>query len=146
MSDPITLRRLGPDDLDVLMAVEAGLFDNPMRRNQSQAFLADPLHEVILAFDGDHAVGMATGQINLHPDKAPAFFVAEVGVRDGHQRRGIARRMCAELIRVVRARGCEGVWVATETDNFAARALYRSLDARETDGVVVYDWDGAMDH
>ena len=145
MPDPTTLRRLGPDDLDVLMTVEEGLFDNPMRRDQSAAFLKDPLHEIILAFDGANAVGMATGQILLHPDKPPAFFVAEVGVRDSHLRRGIAKQMFAELMEVARVRGCKGIWLATETDNVAARALYRSLDARETDGIVVYDWDGAMD-
>jgi ribosomal protein S18 acetylase RimI-like enzyme len=145
MSDPITLCRLGPDDLELLMAVQEGLFDKPVRRDQSEAFLNDPLHEIILAFDGDSAVGMASGQIMLHPDKPPAFFVAEVGVRDSHLRRGIAQQMCAKLLGIARARGCQGIWLATETDNVAARALYRSLDARETGGIVVYDWDGAMD-
>ena len=43
-----------------------------------------------------------------------------------------------------RARGCKGIWLATETDNIAARALYRRLGADETTGIVVYDWDGAM--
>lgn len=145
MTDPITLLRLGPDDLDRLMAVEEGLFDNTIRLDQAKAFLQEPLHEIILAFDGESAIGMATGQILLHPDKPPAFFVAEVGVRESYQRRGIAKRMCEALITVARDRGCEGIWLATETDNVAARALYRALDARETDGIVVYDWDGAMD-
>ena len=55
------------------------------------------------------------------------------------------RRRDAELIRLVRARGCVGIWLATERNNAAARGLYRKLDARETEGIVVYDWDGAMD-
>ncbi|MDX8350912.1 GNAT family N-acetyltransferase [Cognatiyoonia sp. IB215182] len=145
MADTITLRQLGPDDVDLLMAVEPGLFDYAVRPEQARAFLDEPLHEIILAFDGDQAVGMASGQVLLHPDKAPAFFVNEVGVRDTYQRRGIAKRLCAALMQVARARGCEGIWLATEGDNAAARALYRSLDARETGEIVVYDWDGAMD-
>ena len=145
MPDTITLHLMGPDDLERLLAVEDGLFDNAIRPDQAEAFLNDPSHILIIAFDGDHAVGMASGQILLHPDKAPAFFVAEVGVRDAWQQRGIAKQMCARLLDEARALGSEGIWLATEGDNVAARALYRSLDARETADIVVYDWDGAMD-
>ncbi len=145
MGDTITLRHLGPDDLDLLLGVKSGLFDNPILPDQAKAFLADPQHEIVLALDGPDVVGMATGQILLHPDKPPAFFIAEVGVRDEYQRQGIAKRLCDRLMQVARDRGCDGIWLATETDNVAARALYRSLDARETGGIVVYDWDGAMD-
>jgi len=146
MTDTITLRRLGPDDLEMLLAVPAGLFDNPVLEEQAAAFLADPLHEMIVAMADGQVVGMASGQVMYHPDKPPAFFIAEVGVRDAYQRGGIAARMCAALKEVAKARGCEGIWVATEADNAPARALYRSLDARETPDIVVYDWDDrAMD-
>ncbi|MEJ6403669.1 GNAT family N-acetyltransferase [Yoonia sp. 2307UL14-13] len=145
MTDTISFRHLGPDDLDLLLNIKEGLFDNPILPTQAKAFLNDPLHEMILAFDDTKAVGMASGQILLHPDKMPAFFIAEVGVRESHQKRGIAKRLCAGLLDIARKRGCKGIWLATETDNIAARALYHALDARETDGIVVCDWDGAMD-
>ena len=145
MAKTITLHLMGPDDLDRLLAVEAGLFDNPIRPDQAEAFLNDPAHLLVLAFAGDQAVGMATGQVMLHPDKPPAFFIAEVGTREDWQRQGIASRVCTRLMEEARALGCEGIWVATEADNAAARALYRSLGARETPEIVVYDWDGAMD-
>ncbi|MEO1638548.1 MAG: GNAT family N-acetyltransferase [Pseudomonadota bacterium] len=145
MGETITLRHLGPDDLDLLLGVEDGLFDNAIRPDQARAFLDQPLHDLVLALEGTAVVGMASGQVMLHPDKAPAFFIAEVGVRDSHQRRGIAKALCTRLIEVARGRGCEGIWLATEGDNVAARALYRSVDARETGDIVVYDWDGAMD-
>ena len=146
MTEPITLRRLGPDDLDMLVAVEEGLFDNRVRRDQAAAFFNDPLHEMFVAMDGDAVVGMASGQVMYHPDKSPAFFIAEVGVRDAYQRRGIARRLCEALKDHATVLGCEGVWVATEGDNAPARALYQKLGARETPQIVVYDWDDrAMD-
>jgi ribosomal protein S18 acetylase RimI-like enzyme len=145
MDDTITLHLMGPDDLDRLMAVGAGLFDNPVRRDQATAFLTAPGHLLVLAYAESQAVGMASGQVLLHPDKAPAFFINEVGTRESHRRRGIAKRLCARLLEEARAMGCEGIWLATEADNTAARALYRSLAAQETDGIVVYDWDGAMD-
>lgn len=146
MNETITLAVLGPDDLAILLAVEEGLFDNPIVPEQAKAFLSEPHHRIILAFDGQVCVGMASGQVMLHPDKLPAFFIAEVGVRDAYQRRGIARRLCERLKLVAKDLGCDGVWVATDHDNIAARGLYRSLEARETDEVVVYDWDDpAMD-
>ena len=32
------------------------------------------------------------------------------------------------------------IWLGTESDNEPARALYRKLGARETEGLVIYDW------
>ena len=145
MSETITLRRLGPEDLDVLLNIEEGLFDNPVRPGQAKAFLNDPMHEMVLAFAGNKVVGMASGQILLHPDKPPALFVNELGVRDAYLRQGIAKRLCAKLFEIARKRGTQGIWLATEEDNAPARAVYRSLNARETQGIVVYDWEGAMD-
>lgn len=71
MSDQITLRHLGPDDLDLLLAVHEGLFDSPVDPVLSRAFLDNPLHEIVLAFEGDLAVGLASGTVLLHPDKPP---------------------------------------------------------------------------
>ena len=143
MVETITLRHLGPDDFDRLMKVPEGLFDEPMDPVQARAFLDDPLHECVLAYVGDLAVGMATGTVLLHPDKPPAMFINEVGVRDEYQRRGIGRLVSERLMDVARARGCEGIWLGTETDNTAALALYRSMDGDEVDGVY-FGWDDGI--
>lgn len=143
MGETITLRVLGPDDFDLVMAVTDGLFDNPVRPDQTRAFLADPLHEAVLAFDGSLGVGMATGTVLLHPDKAPSMFVNEVGVRDSHLRRGIGRMVTEKLFEVARARGCEGIWLGTEDDNIPALALYRSMGGAELNGVY-FGWDNAL--
>lgn len=146
MGETITLRQLGPDDLEVLLHVREGLFDNEVRPDQARAFLDDPLHEIVVACAGPEVAGMASGMVMFHPDKPPAFFVAEVGVRDEFLRQGIAKRLCARLMQIARVRGCKAIWLATEVDNAPARALYRALDARETGDIVVYDWDDpAMD-
>jgi len=78
----ITIRALGPEDLVLLVAVPEGLFDEPVDPVQAAAFLADPMHEIVLALGGDLAVAMATGTVVLHPDKPPSMFVNEVGTRD----------------------------------------------------------------
>ncbi len=143
MPEQSTLRVLGPDDLDLLMSVTPGLFDAPMDRVQSAAFLRDPLHEIVLAFDADLAVGMATGTVLLHPDKPPAMFINEIGVRDGYLRRGIATRVTEKLIEIARGRGCRGIWLGTESDNDAALGLYRSMKADEVTGSF-FGWDDAL--
>ncbi|MCR8724071.1 GNAT family N-acetyltransferase [Frigidibacter sp. ROC022] len=140
----ITIRRLGPEDAAAVLASE-GVFDHPCRPDQTRAFLSRDDHVLVGAFDGARMVGMASGMVLLHPDKAPAFFVSEVGTAESHRKRGIASRLVALLLETARGLGCEGIWLATEADNAAARALYRRLAARETEGIVVYDWDGAMD-
>ena len=140
----ITFRLLGPDDLAVLLAIPEGLFDEVCDPLQSAAFLNDPGHLLMLAFDGDLAVGMASGTVLLHPDKPPAFLVNEVGVRDDWQQRGIATATMQHLFAIVRARGYQGIWLGTEIDNAAARGLYRKLGGDEVIAVL-YGWDGALD-
>jgi ribosomal protein S18 acetylase RimI-like enzyme len=144
MDQAITIRHLGPGDLGLLLAVPEGLFDEPIDPVQAAAFLADPMHEIMLAYDGDLAVGMVTGTVLLHPDKPPSMFVNEVGTRDGWLRRGIARALTNQFFDVARARGCKGIWLGTEPDNTAALGLYRALDGQEIN-FVGFGWDGAFD-
>ena len=143
MTGDVIYHRLTRETAHLL--AEAKVFDHPVRTDQLAAFVKDTGHEMVFAMVSGRVVGMASGTILLHPDKAPAFFVMEVGVPDDWQRRGIATELTARLIDLARARGCEGIWLATESDNAPARGLYRKLGARETGDIVVYDWDGAMD-
>lgn len=143
MKNDITFRSLGPDDLSLLVAVPEGLFDNPICVDQAVAFLADPRHELVLAFDGDLAVGMASGTVLLHPDKLPAMFINEVGVRESHRRRGIGKALAEEMFTIARMRGCKGIWLGTEADNAPALSLYRNLGGDELPGVY-FGWDGAL--
>lgn len=138
-----TYHRLDASNADLLAMTE--VFDNPVDPVQLAAFVADPGHQMVFAVDRGRVVGMASGTVLLHPDKQPAFLINEVGVEDDLRRRGIGAALCRHLIDLARGLGCQGVWLATETDNDAARGLYRKLDARETGAVVVYDWDGALD-
>lgn len=100
---------------------------------------------MVFATLAERVVGMASGTVLLHPDKPPALFVNEVGVDEDLRNQGIGAALTQRLLDMGRARGCEGIWLATEGDNAPARALYRKLGARETKEIVVYDWDGAMD-
>jgi ribosomal protein S18 acetylase RimI-like enzyme len=137
------LRRLGPDDLATLLAVDEGLFDEPLDPAESAAFLSDPANLLLLAYDGGVAVGMLTGTFLRHPDKPLSLFVNELGTRPAWQRRGIATALMRLAIAVSRDRGARGVWLGTEEDNDAAIAFYRSLGAEELRGVF-FGWDDAL--
>jgi ribosomal protein S18 acetylase RimI-like enzyme len=144
MTSPITIHHLGPQDLERLCAVPEGLFDHPVDPGLAAAFLADPLHELVLAYEGELAVAFASGTVLLHPDKPPSMFVNEVATRDSHLRRGLATAVTEALFAVARARGCEGIWLGTEPDNTPALALYRKLGGDEQP-FVGFGWDGALD-
>lgn len=143
MTGSFVLRDLGPTDEALLLSVKPGLFDNAIRPDQARAFLADPGHLCTLAFDGDQAVGMITATVLLHPDKAPALFVNELGTRDSHLRRGIATQLTEHMFARAREMGCQGIWLGTETDNEPALAHYRKLGGQEM-VFVGFGWDDAF--
>ncbi len=143
MRDDIALHHLAPDTARLLIGAE--VFDHAVDPGQLAAFVDDPGHEQVFAMRGRDVVGFASGVVLLHPDKPPIFFVNEVGVCPELRRQGIATALMHTLMGIARGRGCRGIWLATEGDNEEARAFYRNLGARETDDVVIYDWDGALD-
>lgn len=141
----IEIRLLGPGDAAVLDNVRPDTFDHAIIPAQALAFVTSPLHKIVVALDQGQVIALASGVMMFHPDKEPVFFINEVGVHEDFQRRGIGRAVTQALIDAARADGSSGIWLATEVDNKAARGLYCGLGARKTSGVVVYDWDGAMD-
>ncbi len=130
-------------EIDLLLSVPPGLFDNDICPDQSRAFLADPANILLLAHDGALAVGMATATILRHPDKAPSLFINEVGTLDSHLRQGIATALMQHMITLARTRACQGIWLGTEPDNTAALALYRKLGGQE-ETFVGFGWDDAL--
>ena len=73
-------------------------------------------------------IGQARAIIHKHPDNTPELYIDNVGVCPRFQRNGIGLDMVTELFAIGRARHCTDVWVATEADNAAARAFYKSFD------------------
>ena len=139
--NPITIRNLGPEDAHILDRVKPGTFDNRIDPSWAFGFLATRVNELVVELDQGEVIGFASGTVIMHPDKPFSFFVNEVGVHEAYQRNGIATRLVKRICDLARDRGCDVIWVATEGDNMAARELYRSLGARETEDVVVYEWD-----
>ena len=137
------LRRLQPEDFDLLLSIRDGLFDNPVDPAQARAFLASPLHLMIVALVRRRAVAFASGTILLHPDKSPSLFINEVATHPDSRRHGYGRAVTRALIAEAAVEGCADAWLATERDNDAARALYRSINGAEAD-ITLYGWGGSF--
>lgn len=143
--DTITIRRLGPEDEGLILSAPDDIFDRRPIPDQTRAFLASPHHLILAAFEGDRLVGFCSGNVLLHPDKPPSFFVNELGTAEGWRRRGIGLSLTEAMLAQARHMGCQGIWLGTELDNDAARATYRKAGGRESTAFVLYDWDGALD-
>lgn len=139
----IAVRVLGPGDASVLFAVAPGVFDEPVRPDTAEEFLRDPRHAMVVAELAGVVVGFVSAVEYIHPDKPPQLWINEVGVAPEFRRRGIATRLLHEMVRhATDDRRVRDIWLATETDNAPARALYRSLGWRETP-IVAYEAPGS---
>jgi ribosomal protein S18 acetylase RimI-like enzyme len=136
----MSIRRLEPADVQIVLdAFE--LFDGPPLADYTRQFLADPRHHLLMAFGDDGTpVGFVTGVETTHPDKGTEMFLYELSVAEHARRRGIGRALTEALRDLARERGCHGMWVATETDNAAARATYESAGAPPAEEAVFYEW------
>ncbi len=138
----IKIRHATLDDLDAMVAVGDRLFDNPVKPERTIEFLADPRHHLVLAFDGDAVVGMASAFHYVHPDKDPALFINEVGVIESHHNNKIGRNMVTAMVEHGKSLGCVDTWIATETNNAPARACYVAAGGvLDDDEAVVYTFE-----
>jgi aminoglycoside 3-N-acetyltransferase I len=125
-SDQTTIRRLGPDDEDVVRRLA--------EREPQTALLADDRTVFVAAFDGDDPIGFAFGYVlPRRHGKRTGMFVYELEVDEPYRRRGIATRLMQELLA-----GQEEAYVLTEPDNDPANALYASLGGTRVESVM---WD-----
>lgn len=133
----ITLRRMRLGDEAAFRSIAPDVFDEPIHPERLAAYLGEPNHIMVLAFDGDLVVGQCAGVIHRHPDKTTELYVDEVGTASTHRRQGIARAMIDELFARGRELGCAEAWLGTEMDNEPAKALYRRYRPAE-DEVIQY--------
>lgn len=136
----VDIRRIEPGDNGLLDRVAEDVFDDDIDPAKLAAYLATPGHLMVLAMADGLVVGQARGMIQRHPDKPTELYVDNLGVTPDRQRERIATRLLDELTAWGLENGCEGAWVATETDNEPARALY-ALRGAEPETFVVYFYE-----
>ncbi len=137
--DEITIHRVGLADHDIFRDIADGVFDHAVKLEYLKPFLASDLHEIVVAVAQSQIVGMGSAVVYYHPDKAPQFWINEVGTGDAWLRRGIATRIMKRLFQIAEDRKCTYVWLGTEPDNTAALGLYRKLKGDE-ETTVFFGW------
>lgn len=137
---PVEIRRLGPGD-EALVLAAAELFDDPPTLAWTTEFLARQGHHLLVAVEGDDALGFVSCVEMCHPDKGTEVFLYELGVDERARRRGIGRQLVDAGVALARELGCYGAWTITEDDNEAALATYRSAGAEADPTSVTQVWD-----
>jgi len=119
----------------------AALFDAAPAPDATRDFLAAAGHHLLLAYDdAGEPIGMASGVEMTHPDKGTEMMVYELGVTETARGQGVARSLVQALAGLAAELGCYGMWTATEPDNAAALATYRSAGAAEEATSIVLVW------
>jgi ribosomal protein S18 acetylase RimI-like enzyme len=117
------------------------LFDGSPRLPDTERFLADPHHHLLIAYVDDVPAGMITGVEMTHPDKGTEMFLYELGVDDPFRRQGIGQALVTALADLARERGCHGMWVLTDEDNAAGQATYGRAQGTIERAQVMFSWD-----
>ena len=117
------------------------LFDNPVRTEWAERFLATPGHHLLLAYAEGAVAGFVSGVETVHPDKGTEMFLYELAVAEPYRRRGIGRALVERLAGLARERGCYGMWVGVDTGNDVALAAYRSAGGKDDGTCTVVTWD-----
>ena len=136
----VLIRQVGPGDEALFDRIAPDVFDEPVQLDRLAAYLREPGHHMLVGLKDGQVVAQCAAVVHRHPDKPAELYIDEVGVTPALQRRGIARAMVSEILRLGRALGCDESWVGTEYDNDAARALYRGRGGEEAP-FVMYQFD-----
>lgn len=136
----IELKRMQPGDELAFSQITSDVFDEPIHPERLAAYLREPGHLMILAFDDGVVVGQCAGVIHRHPDKVTELYVDEVGTASTHLRQGIATRMVEAMFAWARELGCREAWLGTELDNLEANGLYRKLRGKP-DQIAYYEFE-----
>lgn len=133
-----TVRRA--ESVAELVAASA-LFDEPVREEWAERFLAESGHHLLLAHVDGLPAGMISGVEISHPDKGTEMLLYELGVAEEYRRRGIARALIDALRALAAERGCQGMWVAVDTDNGPALATYAAAGGRREADAAMVVWE-----
>jgi [ribosomal protein S18]-alanine N-acetyltransferase len=119
----LDLRRLDPDDLDTVEAIERASYPTPWSRTMFAAELRKPSALALGAYlDDGELVGYAF--VSRYVD---AWHVMNVAVAPEHRRRGIATELLERLFEVTAGDQRRGYTLEVRVSNLGAIQLYERL-------------------
>lgn len=133
------IRDLSSVDVDTVASI-GHLLDRGASAAATRRFLAEPGHHLLVAYDGEVAVGFVTGVQMTHPDKGTEMFLYELGVDETARGRGVGTALVRALADVARSSGCYGMWVLTDDDNVAAVRAYTAAGGSDQQLTTMISW------
>jgi ribosomal protein S18 acetylase RimI-like enzyme len=142
----IELRWLRAKDSDLAeIAAQLNGADSEVSIKQFSAeslrrFLSDPLRYYLIATVDGKLAGALHGYVHLHPTGVSYAYIDEVDTIEEYRRQGVATAMMREALAVAKQQGASEVWLGTEHDNEAAKALYQSLSPTEIEHGPIFSY------
>ncbi len=122
MSEPI-IRRMTPEDLDAVMAIEEASFARPWTRADYEGELTrNRAARYLVAEEGGQAVAFAGAWIILDES-----HITNIAVREDARERGIGKKLTADLLQVLSNLGACYATLEVRVSNLRAQNLYKSL-------------------
>lgn len=126
---------------ELLTRVAPGTFDHAIDHKRLERYLANPANWMCVAVKDGLVVSMCMCVVHDHPDKPTELFLDEIGTGDDWRQQGAARGLMQKVFKRADAEGIEEIWLGTEPDNVAARALYESTGAKGEKALIYYlEW------
>jgi ribosomal-protein-alanine N-acetyltransferase len=125
----VELRRLALEDLSAIERIERRSYPTPWSRSMFAGELAKPSSYCVGAFDPERRRLIGYMIVSRYVD---AWHVMNVAVEEAHRRRGIARRLLADLFDATAGDGTRGYTLEVRVSNDRAIKLYEGLGFRTT--------------
>jgi GNAT superfamily N-acetyltransferase len=109
---------------------------------ESLAFGAQRLCDVLVAEDGGEIVGYLIYYFGVWvgSEIAPCVHIADLFVRETHQRRGIGRAMMEHARKIARERGARNVFWTVWRKNPLGQEFYRRIGAEPFEEEILMRW------
>ena len=119
----VTVRRLAPDDVDAVVAIETEAFSSPWRRETFLDLVGRPNVELLVLEDrAEGIIGYAVLWCIMDQGE-----LANMAVTPVFRGRGLGRFLLSRVLDTARERGIEAVFLEVRVSNERASRLYESF-------------------
>jgi ribosomal protein S18 acetylase RimI-like enzyme len=95
---------------------------------------------LLLAYSDDKIAGALLAYKLAHPDGDDHLYVHELDTHPDFRRQGVGTQLVQEAFKLAKELSLDEVWLGTEHDNEAAKALYQKLGPTEIEHGPTYSY------
>jgi ribosomal protein S18 acetylase RimI-like enzyme len=129
----VTVRGAAAGDIEALLAIDAGCFGAFWRYDRTNMTRFLRTQRVAVAVGAEGPIGYTLSTVSRGDG-----LLGRVAVTPGSRGRGVGRALVTDVLDALREQGVGQVALCTQTDNEAARALYRACGFEDVGQPVVF--------